>query len=284
MKVSGFTFVRNGVKYSYPFWEAINSILPLCDEMIINVGDSEDQTMDIIKSIKNDKVKILERVWDMSLRENGKLLSVETNHALKECTGDWCFYIQADEVVHEKYYPVILNAMKKYHSVDRIEGLRFFYKHFYGSHDYFQDNYRKWYFREVRVIKNRRGIVSWADAMGFKHEDGSEIKSADIKAEIYHYGWVRPPDRMHIKRNDFHKLYFSDDSKTNRFSSYETYSDLGNLKRFTEIHPKIMEERINCSQWNFDAKIDEQLPDWIRKIKILFEPVTKRIKRMFRKT
>lgn len=34
MKVSGFTFVRNAVKYDYPIVESIQSILPLVDEEI----------------------------------------------------------------------------------------------------------------------------------------------------------------------------------------------------------------------------------------------------------
>ena len=114
MKVSGFTLVRNGVKYFYPFREAIESILPLCDEVIVNVGDSDDNTLQVVESIKSDKIKIIKRTWDMSLREGGWLLSVETNAALKECNGDWCFYIQADEVLHEKYIPPVKAAMEEY--------------------------------------------------------------------------------------------------------------------------------------------------------------------------
>jgi len=280
MKISGFTLVRNGMKYSYPFMEAIYSILPLCDELIVNVGDSNDGTLDIVKSISNEKIKIIERMWDMSLRKGGKLLSVETNQALAHCTGDWCIYIQADEVVHEKYYPVVTRALQKYLADKKVEGLKFGYKHFYGTYEYYQDNFRKWYRREVRVIRNNSNIVSWDDAMGFKHKDGTEIKSVPIKAEIYHYGWVRPPAKMSLKRTDFHKLYYSDEQiKTVALPPVGSFTDLGNLKRFTDSHPKIMLERIANSDWNFDSKIDEQPPDWIRKILIFLHPVTKRIKK-----
>jgi glycosyltransferase involved in cell wall biosynthesis len=284
MKVSGFTLVRNGVKYSYPFWEAICSILPLCDEFIINVGISDDDTLGIVKSINSDKIKIIERTWDMSLREGGKLLSVETNQALQHCTGDWCFYIQADEVLHEKYHDVIIAAMNKHLSNRKVEGLKFRYRHFYGTYDYYQDNFRKWYRREVRVIKNHQNIISWDDAMGFKHKDGSEIKSVEINAMIYHYGWVKPPERMSMKRTDFHKLYYSDDQiNTVASAPIGSYTDLGNLKRFTETHPAIMKERINHSHWDFDSKIDEQHADWIRKILIFLHPVTKRIIKLLTK-
>lgn len=282
MKVSGFTIIRNGIKYFYPFREAILSILPLCDEFIVNVGDSEDKTYEAVKSIESDKIKIIKRNWDMTLREGGKILSVETNAALNECKGDWGVYIQADEVLHEKYLDTVMAAMKKYLNVESVEGLRFRYKHFYGSYDYIQDNYRNWYIKETRVIKLNREIVSWGDAMNFKHKDGSAIKSVDINAEIYHYGWVKPPDTMNLKRFDFHKLYYTDDKMTEISPSSFKLDDLGNLKKFEGTHPKVMKERIELANWEFDAKLDEQHPDWIRKILIFLFPLTKRLKKFFR--
>ena len=282
MKVSGFTIIRNGIKYFYPFREAILSILPLCDELIVNVGDSEDNTFDIVNSIKSDKIKIIRRKWDMTLREGGKLLSVETNHALNECTGNWGVYIQADEILHEKYIDTVKKSMEKYLNEESVEGLRFRYKHFYGSYDYIQDNYRNWYIKETRVIKLNRGIVSWGDAMDFKHKNGSRLKSVDIDAEIYHYGWVRPPDTMMLKRQDFHKLYHSDEQVLQSSLPPMLFDDLGNLKRFDGKHPEVMKERIELYNWEFDAKLDEQLPDWVRKILIFLFPLTKRVKRLLK--
>src|SRR3990172_8381172 len=101
MKVSGFTFCRNMIKYDFPIVESIRSILPIVDEFIVNVGKSEDHTLELIQSIGDSKIKIIESVWDESLRKDGLILSQQTNIALKQCTGDWAFYLQADEVVHE---------------------------------------------------------------------------------------------------------------------------------------------------------------------------------------
>lgn len=280
MKVSGFTIVRNGDLYAYPFKEAILSILPLCDEMIVNVGKSDDDTLNIVNSIKDKKIRIFESEWDMNLK-GGKVLSVETNKALKECSGDWCFYIQGDEVLHEKYYEEVRSAMIKYKDDEKVEGIRFFYEHFYGSYDYVQDNYRNWYLREVRIVKNSDNIVSWGDAMDFRHKDGSKINSKDIKAKIYHYGWVRPPDKLINKRKDFEKLYNTDEVAEKNISQFQNYDDLGNLKKFTETHPAVMKERISDSNWNFDAKLNEQNPDWFRKILIFIQPISKRFKKIF---
>ena len=277
MKVSGFTIIRNGVLYAYPFKEAILSILPLCDEMIVNVGKSHDNTLDIIKSISDKKIKIIECEWDMTLKD-GKVLSTETNRALKECSGDWCFYIQGDEILHERYFDNVKTAMKKYSQDENVEGLRFSYKHFYGSYDYVQDNYRKWYIKEVRIVKNNSNIVSWGDAMDFKHKDGTKIFSKDINAEIYHYGWVRPPEKLLIKRKDFERLYHSGDVAEKNITNFQNYDDIGNLKKFQGDHPKMMMEKITESKWNFDAKLNEQKPDWLRKILIFIQPLTKRFK------
>ena len=278
MKVSGFTIVKNGELYAYPYVEAILSILPLCDEMIINVGKSDDDTLEIIRSIDNKKIKIFESDWDMSLK-GGEVLSVETNKALNKCTGDWCFYIQGDEVLHEKYYDNVKNSMISNLVRQKIEGLRFWYKHFYGSYDYVQDNYRKWYIREVRIIRKKDNIISWGDAMDFRHPDGSKLKSIDIDAEIYHYGWVRPPEKLLNKRRDFEKFYNEGETAEKNISGFQNYDDLGNLKKFEGSHPEVMRKRISESKWNFDAKLNEQDPDWMRNIKIFFQPLTKRFKK-----
>ena len=280
MKVSGFTIIRNGIVYAYPFKEAILSILPLCDEFIINVGKSDDQTLEFVESIKDDKIKIVESIWDMTL-DGGRVLSVETNRAMAKCSGDWLFYIQADEVLHEKYYEVVKEEMKKNLHRNKVEGLRFKYKHFYGSYDYVQDNYRNWYIREVRIIKRQDNIVSWGDAMDFRHKDGSKINAKDIEAEIYHYGWVRPPERLIKKRKDFELLYTKGETAEKNISLYENYDDMGNLKQFKETHPAVMKERISESDWNFDARLDEQSPDLIRAIKIFLHPLTKRVRRIY---
>ena len=282
MKVSGFTIIRNGIKYFYPFREAILSILPLCDELIVNIGDSEDNTYNAVKSIDSNKIRIIQRKWDMTLREGGMLLSVETNAALNKCSGDWGVYIQADEILHEKYIDTVKQGMQHYLNQESVEGLRFRYKHFYGSYDYYQDNYRNWYIKETRIIKLNRGIVSWGDAMNFKHTDGSPIKSADIDAEIYHYGWVKPPDTMTLKRQDFHKLYYSDEEINESPVPALKLDDLGNLRKFESTHPEVMISRIEMCNWAFDAKLDQQYPDWIRKIFIFLFPLTKRFKRILK--
>ena len=126
MFVSGFTIARNVVKADYPIKEAILSILPLCDEVIVAVGKSEDSTLEYIKTIDSDKIKIIETVWDDSLREGGRVLADETNKALKAVNpnANWCIYIQADECLHEKDYVHLRQMMQLYKSDDNIDKLK----------------------------------------------------------------------------------------------------------------------------------------------------------------
>ena len=169
MKVCGFSFVKNAIKYDYPIVEAIASILPICDQVVVAVGVSEDATLELIQNIKSDKIKIIETTWDESLREGGAVLAAETDKAFAAIGEefDWCFYIQGDEVVHEKYYKEIKSQMQFYLKNENVKGLLFKYLHFYGSYDFVGDS-RKWYRREVRIIRNDKNIHSWKDAQGFR--------------------------------------------------------------------------------------------------------------------
>ena len=281
MKVSGFTIIRNGVYYDYPFIEAIKSVLPLCDEFVVNLGITQDGTKEKLIELNDSRLKIIEREWDMASSVMGSVLAVETNAALKECSGDWCFYIQSDEVLHEQYLPVVKSMMENYLDKPEIEGLRFQYLHFYGNYDYIQDNYRKWYVKATRVIRNSPDIRSVGDAMEFGKPGGDMLNTKDIPAKIYHYGWVRPPESAIKKRIDFEKIYHDEKKAAEIAAKLQNYKELGDLVIFKGKHPAVMQERVKQNNWDFDAKLELQRPDWLRKILIFLHPVTKRIKRVF---
>src|SRR5438270_3052768 len=153
MKVYGFSFIRNAIRFQYPINEALTSILPLCDAVIVAVGNSDDQTRELVASI-DPKIRIIDTIWDDHLREEGRVLAVETDKAFQAIPtdADWCFYIQGDEVLHENGYDEIRNAMERWKDDPRVDGLLFRYRHFYGSYDYVGTS-SKWYRNEIRVIK-----------------------------------------------------------------------------------------------------------------------------------
>jgi hypothetical protein len=253
MKISGFTFIRNAIKYDYPILEAIRSILPLCDEVVVAVGNSEDETRLLIESINDQKIKIIETVWDDSLREGGKVLAVETDKAFDAISpdSDWAFYIQGDEVLHERYIPAIKEGMERWLHDKNVEGLLFDYQHFYGSYDFVGDS-RRWYRREVRIIRNDKQIRSFKDAQGFR-KNNQPLKVKKINAVMYHYGWVKPPEAQQAKQQSFNKLWHSDEwveKKIPKVDSFD-YSNIDSLAYFKGTHPEVMRERIEALNWKF---------------------------------
>ena len=259
MKVCGFTFIRNAIKYDYPIVEAINSILPLCDEFVVAVGNSEDETLTLIQNIASDKIKIIETKWDDTQREGGKVLAIETDKAFKAISkeADWCFYIQGDEVVHEKYLAVIKQEMEKNKHQDHVDGLLFKYLHFYGSYDYVGDS-SKWYSHEIRIIKNNPKIYSFKDAQGFRKNENEKLNVVEIDAFVYHYGWVKDPKSMQQKQLNFNKYWHDDqwiEQKVEPVAEYEYEKHVSFLKKFKDSHPKVMQERIKRINWKFDHDI-----------------------------
>jgi len=258
MKVTGFSFIRNAIKYDYPIVEAIQSILPICDDFVVAVGKSDDDTLELIKKIDPSKIIIIETVWDDSLREGGKVLAVETNKAFQAIAedSDWAFYIQGDEVMHEKFLPVVKSAMEKYLHNKRVDGLLFNYTHFYGSYDYVGASPR-WYSNEIRVVRNNKSIYSFRDAQGFRKGDNEKLKVKAIDASIYHYGWVKPPESMQKKQEDFNKLWHNDqwiDKNIAKATEFD-YSTVDLLTLFKGQHPEVMKKRIASQNWKFDHDI-----------------------------
>lgn len=272
MKVIGFTIIRNTIKYDYPVVEAILSILPLCDEFVVAVGQSEDATLALIQNIHPQKIKIINTVWDDGLREGGRVLAVETDKAFQaiHADADWCFYIQADEVVHEKYHAVIRSAMAQFKDDPQVDGLLFHYKHFYGSYDYVGESWR-WYRREIRIIKNNKNIFSYRDAQGFRKKPNEKLSVKLIDAYIYHYGWVREPAAMQRKQTAFSSLYHTDewiDQHVAKATEFD-YSNIDSLERFTETHPQVMRARIAHKNWKFDHDVSKKKYSFKEKIKRL---------------
>jgi len=260
MKISGFTIIKNAVINDYPVVEAISSILPLVDEMIVLVGDSDDETEALIKSIPSNKIRIYNSVWDKSVNKGGKILAVETDKAfaLISNDSDWAFYIQADEAVHEKYHSEILKTAELYKDEKRVDGLVFNYLHFYGNYDYVGDS-RKWYNKEVRLIKNDKTISAYRDAQGFRR-DGKKLNVKPVKAYVYHYGWVKNPKLMQQKIKNSVSFWQENKEALPMLESKDVfdYSEFDSLQKFTGTHPQPMLARIAKQNWNIELNIKQK--------------------------
>jgi len=261
MKITGLTIIRNAILNDYPIVEAITSILPVVDEMIVSLDKGEDDTEQLIRSISSSKIKIIYSTWDMSLRHGGVVLAVETNKAMAHVSADtdWIFYIQADEAVHEKYHATIKAAAEKYANDKNVEGLLFNYLHFYGTYKYVGDS-RKWYAHEVRMIKNDKRITSYRDAQGFRVGE-EKIKVVPIDAYIYHYGWVKSPKQMKEKQVNVVRFWSADDEGIEHYktsSDIFNFNDFDSLKIFSGTHPQPMEIRVKNQNWTVDLDVTKK--------------------------
>ena len=263
MKISGFSFVRNGVKLYYPVVESIKSILPIVTEFVIAVakGDDDDTTREQIAAIDDAKIKIIDTTWEEKYFIKGVINAIQTNIAKQACTGDWLFYLQADEVVHEKDLPIITSRCEELLDNEDVEGLLFQYKHFWGDYDHFHSGHG-WYPNEIRIIRNLRDIYSWQSAQSFRRFDcydnprqetgHHKLKVAKVAAEIYHYGWVRPPHLMQNKRRALDSFHWGLNRAKDFYEKAPQEFDYGPLNKlavFNGGHPKVMQERIAQMGW-----------------------------------
>jgi len=263
LKISGFSFVRNGAKLYYPVAESIKSILPIVDEFVIAVGksDDDDDTRQRIVDIGDPKVKIIDTVWEERHFKGGIVNSIQTDIAKNACSGDWLFYLQADEVVHEKYLPAIQARCRELLDNERVEGLLFGYVHFWGDYEHYHAGHG-WYKNEIRIIRNRPDIHSWQSAQSFRRFDyydnprqesgHHKLNVAKVDAEIYHYGWVRPPHLMQNKRRALDGVHWGLKKAAEHYNNSSNefdYGPLNLLAEFKQTHPAVMADMISKMNW-----------------------------------
>ncbi len=258
---------KNANKLYYPLKQAILSVLPIVDEFVVALGDcdEDDKTREEIESIGSDKIKIIDTLWDIVKYPRGMEHARQTDIAKSHCKGDWLLYLQSDEVIHEKYLPLINKRCQELLDNKDVEGILFKYRHFWGDYDHYQDSHC-WYRKEIRIIRNDPEIHSWESAQSFRRipdfdginyrqQEGTfKLKVAEIDAYIYHYGWVRPPDIMSNKIRAFRINHHGQENvkKQDKARLYENLYDYGNLSRiplFTGTHPAVMKEWIDKFNW-----------------------------------
>lgn len=265
LKISGFTYVRNGLNYGYPFVQSIQSLLPLVDELIVVVGDSVDGTREAVEHIQDSKIKILDSIWDDKLREGGKVFAQQSNLGLDQITGDWGFHIQVDEVLHERDYPLIRAAIEKASQDDSIDGILFPFLHFWGDYQHIR-NTRNTHSHEIRLFKNRGVVRSYKDSQGFrKYESlqayeagaqGEKLKVSRVLAPVFHYSYTRNPKLMKQKATYFHKFWHNDDwMARHREELLFDFNDVDRLEPYKDSHPAVMASVISSKDWDFTYNV-----------------------------
>jgi len=267
MKISGFTMGKNAHKLYYPMRHSVESILPIVDEFVVALGDSDedDTTRKEILAIGSDKIKIIDTVWDIEKYPRGMEHAHQTDIAKAACTGDWLFYLQSDELVHEKYLDTIRERCEALYEDDSVEGLLFHYRHFWGDYGHYQDNHC-WYRKEIRIVRNDPEIHSWESAQSFRRIPGFDglnyrqqagtrkLRVAPVDAYIFHYGWVRPPAVMQNKIKAFRTNHMGRETVERQIAEkkYDRVFDYGNLSKlpvYRGSHPEVLKPWIDAFDW-----------------------------------
>ncbi|GEO10490.1 glycosyltransferase [Segetibacter aerophilus] len=274
MKISGFSYVRNGFEYGYPFMEAVQSVLPVCDEFVMAVGDSTDGTREALTKLDPQKIRIIDTTWDMKLREGGKVFAQQANTALDNITGDWAFHIQADEVMHEDDLPKITAAIKQHNDDKQVEGFIFPFLHFWGSYHYIRTS-RRVHKHEIRIFRNDKLVRSYADSQGFRKyssieayehgEKGEKLTVKKIDAPVYHYNGVRSDKVQKKKMHTFDFLHNAETTE-NDYSHFD-YQNVDRVELFKGTHPAVMQEKVSAAADDF--VFDPAKSVWKTKDKIM---------------
>jgi glycosyltransferase involved in cell wall biosynthesis len=278
MKLAGFTYVRNGFDYGVPFLESIQSVLPICSEFIVAVGDSTDGTREAIVQLNNPKIKIIDTVWDMQLKEGGKVFAQQANIALDHVQADWCLHIQSDEVFHEKELDNIVAQIDAHDADKKVDGFILPFIHFWGGYDHIRNTRRVHNF-EIRIFRNHIGVRSYRDSQGFTKyqsfeayengtEKGEKLHVKKLDATVYHYTGIRSPDAYAKKVAMFQSYYNTAEGLKKIMAShnYQMHS-VDRTIPFQGEHPAIMHAKVAAQDWEYSYKKD--LSVWHKKDKFL---------------
>jgi len=236
VSISGFTFIRNGVELGFPFEASIRSLLPLVDEFVVAVGAGSDETLARVRAIADPKIRIIETHWNERMADRGFVYAQQKMIAQYSCVGDWAFYLEGDEVVHESDLAAIRASVERHHANPAVEALVFDYHHFYGSPDWVSIS-PGWYRRECRLIRNT--IRSYAPDGQYwlvttDHKRGRNPQAALANAHVYHYGWIRRNEDLQKKLDQVSK-YWATPAAQVRYSQFDARA----LARFQGTHPAV---------------------------------------------
>jgi hypothetical protein len=268
MKISAFTFIKNGEILGYPFIQSIQSILPIVDEFVINVGQSEDDTLALIQSINNPKIRIIQSTWNDNMHDRGYVYGQQKMIAQFNCTGDWAFYIEGDEVYHEDDLDKIKSSMQMHVDNPNVEALVFDFYHFYGNANSYLDS-PGWYRSEARIIKN--SVRSYAPDGLFwlvlgSNKKGRYPKAKHTGARCYHYGWVRSEEQMNLKSEKVQKYWGGEPVRIDY-----SQMDQSIIKEFSDTHPKIVQDWLPKEKGVYQANPNYQLTSKQKKHRLMIK-------------
>ncbi|MGE3539941.1 MAG: glycosyltransferase family 2 protein [Candidatus Tectimicrobiota bacterium] len=196
MKLSLYTFVKDGLYFDFHIVDMLKHHVPLADEIIVNEGLSTDGTYEAIKDI-DPKIRIIQTEWDRSDPKTWRLKYVTQTREL--CTGDWCVMIDADEFIPEWEF----QRLREFCETTDKHIAKFRFIHFYGNYKVHCRPEKRPILPAVgnRVHRNLPNIEVWGDASTVRLRGGSDDQREFSNEEFlcHHFSAVRNPARLRHK-------------------------------------------------------------------------------------
>lgn len=209
--LAGCLIIKNGTKFDYPFQQAIESVLPICDEFVVVEGVGEDDTYERLLAMreKDQKIQVVRSKMERKVSE----LSRATDLSISLTKCDYYLQIQGDEGINE------FSCRRIRSVVDRggfdILQTRIF--HFWSSFDtvYIPKVFYDYVWRVARRSLFPQ-LHSIGDAMNLGPLSLPGLRTLALpETEAYwlHYGFVRNPKQMVEKCYEFFPWWSQDPEK-----------------------------------------------------------------------
>lgn len=216
--IAGYTHTLNPETHGFPYIESIKSMLGFCDEVVVVDGGSTDGSVEKIKEIGDDRIKVYVREWDW---EEPCMDGMQKAYGRAMCSvgpNDFLWQQDADEVVHEDDYDKIRSIVKRFPTDTNLIHLPVV--ELWGSHDDVRTDRHSWKWRLSRNdFRITHGVNK--DARVIDEKNG---KTYAKKGQSDGCEYVDIMTGDYIK----HRGFYNNEIESLRRSSPEKYGDLMN--------------------------------------------------------
>ena len=193
-KISGYTTIYNCEKQGYPYVQSIKSMLEFCDEVCVVDGGSQDGTWEKLLELANveSKIKLKQVNRDWSHPRHAIFDGMQKAEARALCTGDFCWQMDCDEVVHEDDCQKIMTLCQNFPK--EIDLISLPVIEYWGGPSKVRADIQPWKWRLSRNKKNithgipieLRAIDSEGNQMAKEGTDGCDMIDAQSGQRIPH--------------------------------------------------------------------------------------------------
>jgi glycosyltransferase involved in cell wall biosynthesis len=188
--LGGSLFVRDAVRLDYCVEAAIESLVPVCDDVVVLDCHSTDDTLALLRTIetRHSNVRVFPNVpWEQA--GNYERLMILANAARELVRARWHFMIQADEVLHESSY----TALRALVAADGWgqQAFRVRRLNLYGDLDHhisLGSRLKPCSDEPTRI--GLQGVPAGGDAESIVEPHGPDRRMVD-RVTLFHYGFVR---------------------------------------------------------------------------------------------